>query len=69
MQEVSEVIDTLLSPEALDLVVGVVAVGIQTPLAIAALAVAGLGAAFLPKAKAAKLMEGAKRLLTIKRMK
>lgn len=64
-----EVIDNLLSPEALDLVVGAVMVGIQTPIAIGALAVAGLGAVFLPKAKAAKLMEAAKRLLTIKRVK
>lgn len=64
-----EVIDKLLSPESFDLVVGAVMVGIQTPMAIGALAVGVLGAVFLPKEQSTKLMAAAKRLLTIKRVK
>ncbi|MGL5482062.1 MAG: hypothetical protein ACRDC7_09225 [Aeromonas veronii] len=63
----TDVIDNLLTPEALDLVISAVTVGIQTPIGIGVMVVAGLGAVFLPKAQATKLMQGAKQLLNIKR--
>lgn len=69
MNEFAEVVDVLVSPEVLGLAAGLLTSGVGAPVAIGAGVVAVVGAVFLPKGTATKLVGGIRQLLTFKRIK
>lgn len=66
MNEVAEIADAVLSPEAIGLVVGLVTSGVGAPVAIGSAVVVGIAAAVLPKEKTKALMTAIKGMLGIK---
>ncbi|MGL4755644.1 MAG: hypothetical protein ACRCXB_25065 [Aeromonadaceae bacterium] len=56
MNELTEVVDVLLSEETIGAVVAAVTVGVNAPVAIGGAVVAAVGALFLPKEQSKKLM-------------
>ncbi|MGL5286147.1 MAG: hypothetical protein ACRC8D_08410 [Aeromonas sp.] len=66
MNEVAEIADAVLSPEAVGLIVGLVSSGVGAPVAIGSAVVVGIAAAILPKEKTKALMNAIKGVIGIK---
>lgn len=63
MNEIAEIADVVLSPEAITLVAGMAASGAGAPVIIGGAVVAGLAALFLPKEKSKAVMNTLRGLL------
>ncbi|QIZ02615.1 hypothetical protein AhyVDH1_010 [Aeromonas phage AhyVDH1] len=66
MNDIVEIADAVLSPEAIGLVVGLVSSGVGAPVAIGSAVVVGIAAAILPKEKTKALMNSLKAVIGIK---
>ncbi|MGL4507335.1 MAG: hypothetical protein ACRCUF_16570 [Aeromonas sobria] len=67
MNEFVDVIDMVMSEEALGLVAGLVVGGVSAPVAIGGAVVAGLAALFLPKEQTRKVISTVSRAVSFKR--
>lgn len=67
MNNLTEIADAVLSPEAIGLIAGLVTSGVGAPVAIGSAVVVGIAAAILPKEKTKALMNSLRSVIGLKR--